>query len=91
MMTTDVPTFVQVEETLVSLIEGRISREDADLWAGQWVYRAEAPRICDPAIWRALIHIAGCDLRPGKGLPYLHSSEQFAEWLEELRSGAAAI
>jgi hypothetical protein len=35
------PTFPEVKTKLTELIAGRISREEADRWAGQWIYASE--------------------------------------------------
>jgi hypothetical protein len=83
------PSFSSVEGILVRLLDGHYSREEADRWAVQWVYASDPPRM-HPAIWRALSHIAGCDLRHGPRGAYLHSDEQIAEWLKELRSSDAS-
>ena len=83
------PTFHEVDEKLSALIAGRISREDADGWAGQWVYSAEPPEM-PAAIWKALGRLAGCDLRYGPEAAYLHSAEQFEEWLQEFRTSEAS-
>jgi hypothetical protein len=83
------PTFHEVEAKLTALIAERISREEADRWAGQWVYASESSEM-PPAVWNALLHLAGCDLRHGPGEEYLHTLEQFEEWLEELKAHGRA-
>ena len=82
------PTFDEVEEKLRALVSGRISRDEADRWAGQWVYDPETPQMPD-ALWTALLRLAGCDLRDGKDGAYLHSASEFQDWLRELKSGAS--
>ena len=79
------PTLPEMEAKLTALIAGRISREEADRWAGQWVYASESSEM-PAAVWSALLHLAGCDLRHGPGEEYLHTVEQFEQWLEELRA-----
>ena len=83
------PTFNEVEEKLSALVAGRISREDADRWAGQWVYAAESPQMTR-AIWNALQHLTGCDLRHGPQADYLHSADQFEKWLQEIRASESS-
>lgn len=69
---------------LSALVDGRISRDDADRWAMTWVNAADPPEM--PAtIWKALLRMAGCDLRHGPGQEYLHSEKQLKEWLRELK------
>ena len=83
------PTFSEVEAKLTALIAGHISRDEADRWAGQWVYASELTEM-PPAVWSALLLLAGCDLRHGPGEDYLHTVEQFEEWLAELRAHGRA-
>ena len=73
---------------VLAILAGQASREEADRWAIRWVAAANPPDM-DPAIWRALGKLAGCDLRHGPGNDYLHSSAQIAEWLEDLRDESA--
>jgi hypothetical protein len=75
-----------VESKLEALILGSLSREDADVWAAQWVKLPASPQM-HPAIWRALTRIAGCDLRHGPGGEYLHDDMQIINWLAEFRDG----
>ena len=79
------PTFPEVEAKLTALIAGRLSREEADRWAGQWIYSSESVEM-PQAVWNALLRLAGGDLRHGPGEEYLHTVEQFEEWLEELKA-----
>ncbi len=81
------PTFGEVEEKLLGLIAGRISRDEADRWAAHWVYDPESPQMAD-ALWTALLRLAGCDLKESKDGTYLHSEEQIQGWLHELQSSA---
>jgi hypothetical protein len=83
------PTLPEVEAMLTALIAGRISREEANQWAGQWVYASESSQM-PSAVWNALLHLAGCDLRHGPAEEYLHPVEQFEEWLEELNANGRA-
>ena len=79
------PTFREFEETLAAVIAGRMSRQEADAWAGQWVYATESHDM-EKALWKALMRLAGCDLRHDPDADYLHSEEQLREWLQELRA-----
>jgi hypothetical protein len=78
------PTAREIENKYEEIISGHCSRENADAWAGQWVYSSKPPEMA-PAIWEALKLLAGCDLRHGKNEEYLHSNEQIAEWLRDFR------
>jgi hypothetical protein len=80
-----VPRPEDIERTFEELLSGSRSREDADRWAGQWVYVGDPPRMPE-AHWQALKRLAGCDLRHGPNLPYLHSDDQVRSWLEEFRT-----
>jgi hypothetical protein len=81
-------TFQEVESKLLDLIDGRIARAEADRWAATWVAASDAPDV-PPHIWRAVTRLYGCDLTHGTAEDYLHSTDQFREWLEELRAGDA--
>jgi hypothetical protein len=78
------PSSNEVENVFLDLTSGRLSREDADVWAGQWVYADEPPDMED-SLWEALLHLAGCDLQLPGG-EYLHSDEQVQEWLNQFRA-----
>ncbi|MBV6697607.1 hypothetical protein KV557_10760 [Kitasatospora aureofaciens] len=82
------PTLDEIEERFVALLEGRLSRDDADRWACR--------RLVDDRLewgelegW-ALDLLAGIDLRPGPTAGYLHDDEQVRGWLHELRARRAA-
>ncbi|MDT9684555.1 hypothetical protein RND61_21210 [Streptomyces sp. TRM76323] len=78
----------EVEACLAAVVEGRVSREAADRWAGRRV--ADDALAWDEPSWWALGLLHGIDLRPGPGEPYLHDDEQVRGWLEELRRRRAA-
>lgn len=77
------PTPDEVEEVYLRLLEGDISRDEAERWAAQWV--ASEHELLPDYIWEALDRLYGCDLRQGPDQPYLHSEEQLGEWLEIFR------
>lgn len=77
------PHPVEVEDMFQAVLAGTLSREDADHWAGQWVYDADS-EIKPSPIWLAL-NFADCDLRHGPNLPYLHSAERIAESFEDFQ------
>ena len=78
------PSRSEVERVFLRLLQGEMTREDADVWASKWV-AADQPPEMHRAIWEALKVVDGCDLRDGPGGDYLHSDTQIAEWLETFR------
>lgn len=78
------PTRADVENVLLALIDGSISREDAAEWASVWI-RMEDPPIHDKQVWQALERISGADMIT-TDRPYLYMSIDFEEWLLALRS-----
>jgi len=77
------PSRAEVEEQLLGLIEGRISRDDATAWAMQWV-AASDDGVHDAIIWEALNNLAGADA-VSTDRPYLFAEVDFRAWLDELR------
>jgi hypothetical protein len=75
------PSREETRQVLVDLLHGNITREEADEWAGQWVYFNITP-VDDMVVWNALLHLAGADLT-GVGGIYLHNEEGFQSWLDE--------
>lgn len=65
------------------LIDGEISRDEADQWASQWFVNEHEPM--PDYIWEALGRLFGCNLRHGPTEPYLHSDEQLEDWLGTFR------
>jgi hypothetical protein len=76
------PDLDDVEEILVAVVEGRLSRDDADRWATRWV--VDDTLRWDELTWWTLNLLCGIDLRHGPDLPYLHDDAQLHEWLLEL-------
>ncbi|MFE7531702.1 hypothetical protein ACFU7Y_39265 [Kitasatospora sp. NPDC057542] len=79
----DQPDLGEIESWFAAVVEGRVSRDAADRWAGRWFLDDEL-EWDDLSRW-ALELLYGIDLRPGPEEPYLHDDEQVREWLEELR------
>lgn len=81
------PSAADVERKLLDVIEGRITFEEADDWAVQWV-AADDDGIEDDNIREAVFHLAGCSERHGyPDQPYLFTRETFEEWLADFRAG----
>ena len=81
------PTRATVRQTLVNLIAGHISKEQASDWASAWVI-ADDPDVDDPVVWAALQALSGADLKIGQN-EYLHTRADFAGWLDNLDAGGS--
>ncbi|MER5894479.1 hypothetical protein [Streptomyces sp. NPDC001876] len=79
----DQPDLDEIEACLARVVEGRVSRDAADRWAGRW-YTDDALEWDELSLW-VLRLLYGIDLKPGPEEPYLHDDEQVRGWLEELR------
>ncbi|MBP0449185.1 hypothetical protein J5Y04_06440 [Kitasatospora sp. RG8] len=77
------PTLDEIEECFVALVEGRLSRDEADRWAARWV--ADDELEWDDISWWALGLLHGIDLPAGRHAAYLHDDGQLRDWLAELR------
>jgi hypothetical protein len=76
------PSRAEVENRLLDLIGGGISREEASNWARQWV-DADGAEV-DSVIWEALIQLLAADM-PSIDRPYLYGKSDFQAWLTDLR------
>ncbi|MEU1622362.1 hypothetical protein ABZ479_34355 [Streptomyces sp. NPDC005722] len=81
------PTLDEIEDHFVALVEGRLTRDDADRWAARWV--VDGGLDWDDISWWELSLLHGIDLRADKGGAYLHDDEQVRAWLAELRKRRA--
>ncbi|WP_141581775.1 hypothetical protein [Actinomadura sp. WMMA1423] len=77
------PGLDEIEERFVSLLDGRLGRDEADRWAARWV--ADDRAVWAELEWWALNLLAGIDLPAGPGGGYLHDDQQIRRWLHELR------
>lgn len=77
------PSREDVENRLLDLIGGGISREEASNWARQWVV-ADGAEI-ESHIWRALIQLLAADMI-STDRPYLYEKSDFEAWLTDLRA-----
>ncbi|MCC0100359.1 hypothetical protein K7B10_37415 [Streptomyces flavotricini] len=77
------PTLDEIEEHFVALVEGRLSRDEADRRAGRWM--ADDGLDWDDISWWALTLLHGIDLPADESGAYLHDDEQLRGWLAELR------
>ncbi|MFF4098913.1 hypothetical protein [Streptomyces sp. NPDC001903] len=77
------PTLDEIEERFVALVDGRLTRDEADRWAGRWV--ADDGLDWDDISWWALCLLHGIDLPADESGAYLHDDEQLRAWLAELR------
>ncbi|MBB1152646.1 MULTISPECIES: hypothetical protein [Amycolatopsis] len=78
------PDLDEIEEHFVALLDGRITRDAVDRWAGRWL--ADDSLSWDELNWWALGLLHGIDLRHGPGGAYLHDDSQVQDWLAEFRS-----
>lgn len=76
------PSREEVENRLLDLIGGAISREEASNWAAQWVVRDGAE--VKPQIWKALTRLVAADMI-STDRPYLYEKIDFEAWLADLR------
>ncbi|GAA2640467.1 hypothetical protein SMC26_45320 [Actinomadura fulvescens] len=77
------PGLDEIEAWFAGVVEGRVSRDAADRWAGRW-YTDDDLEWDDLSRW-ALGLLHGIDLRPEPRGPYVHDDEQVRGWLEELQ------
>jgi hypothetical protein len=77
------PTLDEIEDCFAALVEGRLTRDEADRWAARWV--TEDGPGWDELSWWSLNLLYGVDLPAGAGGGYLHDNKQVRGWLGELR------
>lgn len=77
------PTLDEIEERFVALVEGRLTRDEADRWAARWM--AYDDLVWDDVSWWALGLLYGIDLPGGPDGAFLHDDEQVRDWLAALR------
>jgi hypothetical protein len=78
------PSRADVEGRLRGVVDGSLSRDEADRWAMQWV-AADDSQVEDPVVWHGLSRmLAGIDM-PGAAGAFLHDDAQVAEWLAAFR------
>jgi hypothetical protein len=83
MGTSEQPGLDEVEGRFVAILNGDLSRDEADRWAWRWM--ANENLVWDDVTWWALDLLHGIDLPAGPGGGFLHDDEQVDEWLQELR------
>jgi hypothetical protein len=81
------PDLDEIEERFVALVEGRVTRDDADRWAARRV--TDDDLVWEDLAWWALNLLYGIDLPAGPTGDYLHD-DQVRAWLDELRRRRAA-
>ncbi|MFE6127530.1 hypothetical protein ACFQ6Q_04535 [Streptomyces sp. NPDC056437] len=77
------PTLDEIEERFVALVDGRLSRDEADRWAARWV-ADDGLDWDDSSLW-ALSLLHGIDLPADERGACLYDDEQLRAWLAELR------
>jgi len=78
----------EVEEKLVALLLGELTREAAADWAGA-IVRSDRPDVPDLAVWRAIVALSGVDLI-STDRPYLHGQDDIRKWLDDLRESKSS-
>jgi hypothetical protein len=78
------PTHADIEAVFLGLLDGRLTRDEVDRWASQWI-ATDDPDIRDSNTRWALEHLYGIDLTHGGPDDYLHPMDQITEWLNEFR------
>ncbi|GAA3443912.1 hypothetical protein [Planomonospora venezuelensis] len=73
----------EIEQCFTEVLDGRMSREEADRRAWRWV--TDDDLVWDDVSWWALGLLHGIGLRNGPDEDFLHDGEQVRQWLEELR------
>ncbi|MGW6006345.1 hypothetical protein ACWFNS_18290 [Oerskovia enterophila] len=81
------PGLDEIEARLVGLLDGSVTRDEADRWAGRW-YTDDSLDWDDDSLW-ALEELFGIDLQQtdehGTPVGYLRPDDSVAELLDELR------
>ncbi|MEU1470610.1 hypothetical protein ABZ434_20540 [Streptomyces sp. NPDC005761] len=77
------PGAEEIEEHFLAVLDGRLSRDEVDRWAGEWM--AVDDLVWDDLAWWALDRLSGIDLPAGPDGSFLHDEKQIREWLRELR------
>ncbi|ACU74500.1 conserved hypothetical protein [Catenulispora acidiphila DSM 44928] len=77
------PDLGEIEARFIAVVEGRLSRDDADRWAARWLF--DDTLAWDATECWALGLLAGIDLRHGPAGDFLHDDSQVRAWLQELR------
>lgn len=83
------PSRSEVLGKLLKLAAGRITREQASSWAGQWLIHDGASgaevQVSDFPAWETLMALQGADLFGGDR-PYLYGENDFTSWAESLQA-----
>ncbi|MEU3282419.1 hypothetical protein [Streptomyces antibioticus] len=79
----DQPGLDEIEAWFAGVVEGRVSRDAADRWAGRW-YTDDSLEWDELSSW-AFRLLYGIDLRAGPVEPYLFDDEEVRGWLDEFR------
>ncbi len=80
----DGPDLDEIEAYFAGILDGTITRDAADRWAGRWVVGDDDD--FDELRWWALGLLYGIDLTHSPGEDYLHDDGQVQGWLDELRA-----
>jgi hypothetical protein len=78
-----IPTRNEIALRIRSLIDGRLSRENASAWAFEYVSDDKLDS-SDQVAWDVLTTLAGADARSDLD-HYLYDRSDFKHWLDQLR------
>ena len=81
------PDLGEIEGWFDAVLSGRVTRDEADRWAMQWLRDEFAGTVDLDAdqLW-ALELLGGIDLTHGPGAGFLHSEGQIRGWRDEVRA-----
>ena len=77
------PTRPETITVFDAVLSGLTTRAAASSWAAPWIGDRER-EVDDLALFEALTHLVGADLRHGGGDPYLFTEAQISQWKVEL-------
>lgn len=83
MISGEQPGLDEIEARFAALLDGRMTRDAVDRWAGRWL-TDDGLSWDELSLW-ALDLLCGIDLPRGLDGGYLHDDSQIREWLAELR------
>ena len=78
------PIKTELQEKIIKLISGEVSRENVSEWAFS-IIDDDHVRIDDQAVWKILQCLGAADLL-ATDRDFLYQKEDFEDWLAELRS-----
>lgn len=78
--TTEQPTIQDIQNRLMSVLNGKMSREAIADWANIYVLQ-EDPMVNDEQVWKLLTILSGIDIKDSP-TDYLHTEEDIKNWIK---------